>query len=187
VSSFQTTTDSQLVEQFKTTNQQALFDELLNRHDESIHRIAAATLGVHLRSEVEDLCQDIRLKLYDKLHQFTGKAKFTTWLYRVVKNAAIDYQRRSAKHLVLVAWEDSADIDWKADTENMDDLKSNAIDEYVQSLPLQYRTVVYMQYWQGLTTAEIGEYLGISQGTVKSYLHRAKNKIRLLLKENPFH
>jgi len=176
--------DELLVAEFISSGNNDIFSRLLKRHQTSIKSIVLATLGVHFRSEVDDACQEIYIKLYERANSYTGKSKFSTWLYRLVKNTAIDYQRKHTRHLATQAYEDEEIIDWKTSNEGGSESINQSINEFVEQLPLQYRTVVYMHYWQGKTTMEVAKHLLIAQGTIKSYLHRIRQQIAIIIKDN---
>jgi|GEM_PF-3105668 len=176
--------DEVLVAKFIESGDNNTFSQLLERHQSSIRTIVIASLGVHFRSEVDDACQEISIKLFERASSFTGKSKFTTWLYRLVKNAAIDYQRKHTRHLATEAYEDEEMIDWKTSNEEINQSINQSINEFVEQLPLQYRTVVYMYYWQGKTTREVSEHLLIAQGTIKGYLHRIRQQIAIIIKDS---
>ncbi len=179
-------TDELLVTGFIESGDNDTFEQLLKRHQSSIKTIVTASLGVHFRSEVDDACQEIYIKLYERANSYTGKSKFTTWLYRLVKNAAIDYQRKHTRHLATQAYEDEEMIDWQTSDEQISGAVNQSINEFVEQLPLQYRTVIYMHYWQGKTTREVSEHLLISQGTVKGYLHRIRQQIAVIINDGDF-
>jgi len=176
--------DELLVAEFISSGNNDTFSLLLKRHQSSIKSIVLATLGVHFRSEVDDACQEIYIKLYERANSYTGKSKFSTWLYRLVKNTAIDYQRKHTRHLATQAYEDEEIIDWKTSNEGGSEAINQSINEFVEQLPLQYRTVVYMHYWQGKTTMEVSKHLLIAQGTIKSYLHRIRQQIAIIIKDS---
>jgi len=176
--------DNQLVAEFLASGDNEAFARLLKRHQAAIKSIVTATLGVHFRSEVDDACQEIYIKLYEKAMSYTGKSKFSTWLFRLVKNTAIDYQRKHTKHLATNAYEDEEAIDWGTAKEQIDESVNQSINEFVEQLPLQYRTVVYMFYWQGQSIGEVAKHLLISQGTIKGYLHRVRQQIAIIIADS---
>jgi RNA polymerase sigma-70 factor (ECF subfamily) len=175
--------DESLVAEFIEFGDNKNFARLLKRHQVSIEAIVTASLGIHFRSEVNDACQEIYIKLYERAKSYTGKSKFSTWLYRLVKNAAIDYQRKHTRHLAVQAYEDEEMIDWTNDNEGISESVNRSINEFVEQLPLQYRTVIYMYYWQGKTTREVSEHLLISQGTIKGYLHRIRRQTAVIIED----
>ena len=111
--------DELLVAEFIESGDNDTFSRLLKQHQSSIKSIVIAILGVHFRSEVDDACQEIYIKLYERAKSYTGKSKFSTWLYRLVKNSAIDYQRKHKRHLATKAYEDEEMIDWKTSNEGV--------------------------------------------------------------------
>jgi len=177
-------TDALLIGEFLESSNDDTFSRLLSRHQSSIRNIVIATLGIHFRSEVDDACQEIYIKLYERANSYTGKSKFSTWLYRLVKNSAIDYQRKHSRHLATHAYEDEEMIDWTTSNEGVSESVNRSINEFVEQLPLQYRTVIYMHYWQGKTTMEVSKHLLITQGTIKNYLHRIRKQIEIIIKDN---
>jgi RNA polymerase sigma factor (sigma-70 family) len=179
-------TDELLLAEFLESGDNDTFSRLLKRHQSSIKSIVIATLGIHFRSEVDDACQEIYIKLYERSNSYTGRSKFSTWLYRLVKNTAIDYQRKHKRHLATQAYEDEEMIDWQTSNEGISESVNQSINEFVEQLPLQYRTVVYMFYWQGKTTLEVSKHLLITQGTIKGYLHRIRKQIAIIIKDSDF-
>ncbi|PKI13840.1 RNA polymerase sigma factor [Colwellia sp. 12G3] len=175
--------DELLVAEFLESGDNNTFSRLLKQHQSSIKSIVISTLGIHFRSEVDDACQEIYIKLYERAKSYTGKSKFSTWLYRLVKNTAIDYQRKNIRHLATHAYEDEEMIDWKTSNEEISESVNQSINEFVEQLPLQYRTVLYMYYWQGQTTQEVSKHLLITQGTIKGYLHRIRQQIAIIIKD----
>jgi RNA polymerase sigma-70 factor (ECF subfamily) len=178
--------DELLVAEFLKLGDDNTFSQLLKRHKSSINSIVIATLGVHFRSETDDACQEIYIKLFERAKSYTGKSKFSTWLYRLVKNTAIDYQRKHTRHLATQAYEVEEYIDWQTCNEEVSASANQSINEFVDQLPLQYRTVIYMHYWQGKTTMEVSKHLLISQGTIKNYLHRIRQQIAIIIKDSDF-
>jgi RNA polymerase sigma factor (sigma-70 family) len=179
-------TDELLLAGFLESGDNDTFSRLLNRHEASIKSIVIATLGIHFRSEVDDACQEIYIKLYERASSYVGRSKFSTWLYRLVKNTAIDYQRKHSRHLATQAYEDEEMIDWQTSNEEVSESVNQSINEFVEQLPLQYRTVIYMYYWQGKTTLEVSKHLLITQGTIKGYLHRIRQQIAVIIKDGDF-
>jgi RNA polymerase sigma factor (sigma-70 family) len=114
-------TDECLLVGFFESGDNDTFSRLLKRYQSSIKSIVIATLGVHFRSEVDDACQESHMKLYERANSYRGKSKFSTWLYRLVKNTAIDYQRKHRRDLATKAYEDEEMIDWKTSNEGISD------------------------------------------------------------------
>ena len=134
-------------------------------------------------SDAEEAAQNAFVAAWRGLPDFRGDAKFSTWLYRLATNAAIDFLRREKKHT------DHADID---ELEQPDDgpspqetverkERTAAIRDAVAALPEQYRQVLLLRYMQELSYEEIGAALHLPEGTVKSRINRAKSQLKELL------
>ena len=152
------------------------FSTLLERHYDRIFALAFRLTG--RRSEAEDLAQDICAALPSKLARFDGRARFTTWLYRVVLNAAHDRRRRTQTHQrAAQGWGDweiarQADI---AETEDRLDWLTRAM----RALPEDLRDTLALTL-DDMTHAQAAEILGISEGTVSWRLSEARKHLRTL-------
>lgn len=134
-------------------------------------------------ADAEEAAQNAFVAAWRGLPEFRGDAKFSTWLYRLSTNAAIDFARREKKHT------GHADIN---ELERPDDgpspqetverrERSDAIRDAVAALPEQYRQVLLLRYMQELSYGEIGSALGLPEGTVKSRINRAKSQLKAAL------
>lgn len=152
------------------------FAALLARHYDGVFRLAFRLTGA--RAEAEDLTQDVCAALPAKLSGFRGEAKFTTWLWRVVVNAAHDRRRRAAtraRH--ATGWGD-----WEVDRRAADEETAEAVDwltQAMRALPEELRDTLALVL-DGVTHAEAGEILGISPGTVSWRISEAKKALRVM-------
>ena len=145
--------------------------------------------------EAEDIAQDVFNKINSGLEGFKGKSKLSTWIYRIATNAAIDKCRSAAyKHASEhIAIEDGADSDSQGVLEDhkspatdqivIQKEMSECINEYIDNLPPDYKTVIVLSELEGLANKEIAEILGISLNNVKIRLHRARTKLKEVLNE----
>ena len=180
--------DAQLVRRFQRTADPASFTELVERHREQVFRLVLSILGRGREGEAEELTQDIFVKVHRKLNQFRGDSKFSSWLYRVAYNQALDHRstlrfravRVSEEALAMTPEEDR--IADPLDVTLAADMKAT-MQECLAELPALYRSILHLHYWMGMTMAEIGETLSTPTGTVKSYMHRARAKLAGLLEE----
>lgn len=158
---------------------------------EFLHRPVLATihrfLGSRFRNEVEDLAQDVFLKIFRSLHRFDPDrgVKFTTWIYTFVRNHCFDtLKKRRVPTWSLTAKEDEAQIEVQdpasrspeSGLENAE--LGSRIDAALQTLNEHQRLVFILREYQGLDYAAIATALDVSEGTVKSRLHRAKEAMR---------
>jgi RNA polymerase sigma-70 factor (ECF subfamily) len=139
--------------------------------------------------EAEDVLQETFLNAYKALPDFQGRSRLSTWLYRIASNASLMRLRKKRLETVSVDEPltlDAGDsvprqlVDWSNLPE--DELISNesrhVMDEAVSELPEPLRIVFVLRDLEGLSTAETGEVLGLSEGAVKTRLHRARLKLR---------
>ena len=146
-------------------------------------------------TEAEDIAQDVFNKINSGLEGFKGKSKLSTWIYRIATNAAIDKCRSAAyKHATEhIAIENGADSDSR---DVLEDHKSPATDqiviqkemsecinEYIDNLSPDFKTVIVLSELEGLANKEIAAILGVSLNNVKIRLHRARTKLKELLNE----
>ena len=146
-------------------------------------------------NEAEDLAQEVFNKVNRSLGGFKEKSKLSTWIYRIATNTVIDKSRSTAYKQATknVSLEDDADRNSHRVVEGQkpsstDQLvirkeMSDCINEYIDKLPLDYKTVIVLSELEGLANKEIAEILDISLDNVKIRLHRARTKLKAILNE----
>jgi len=152
-------------------------------------------------NEAEDLTQEVFLKVNQALGNFKGESKLSTWLYRIATNAAIDklrtpsFQRIVHEQVSSESYEDdevgNAEISVLMGEknplveQNLVRLEMNqCIRDFIEKLPEIYRTVLVLGELEGLENKEISDILGVSLGTVKIRIHRAREKLRKELEQH---
>lgn len=152
------------------------FSLLLERHYDGMFRLAFRLTGA--QTEAEDLTQDICAALPAKLAKFRGEAKFTTWLWRVVVNAAHDRRRRAATRARHAdGWGDWEQNRRAADTETAEAL--DWLTQAMRALPDDLRDTLALVL-DDATHDQAAEVLGISPGTVSWRISEAKKRLRAL-------
>jgi len=126
-------------------------------------------------SAAADVTQDVFMKLLTRLPQFDARAAFTTWLYRIAINTAIDHQRRSRRVVPLPAA--LPDGRPPADDEYARAERKRRIGAALRALPVKLRAPLVLRHVEGLAYDEIATALGISAGTVASRLSRAHARL----------
>ncbi|MEM7717695.1 MAG: RNA polymerase sigma factor [Pseudomonadota bacterium] len=152
------------------------FSSLLHRHYDRIFRLAFRVTGV--ASDAEDLTQDICAALPAKLSAFRAEAQFTTWLYRIVMNAAHDRRRRHASHAKAAKGWGEVEVARRAEaTEAAEAL--DWLTRAMRALPNDLRDTVALVL-DDVTHAEAAEILGLSEGTVSWRMSEAKKRLRAM-------
>jgi RNA polymerase sigma-70 factor (ECF subfamily) len=141
-------------------------------------------------AEAEDLTQEVFLHLFRKIDSFRGESAFSTWLYRVAVNVVLMHLRR--KSLITVSLEEVTEMKEgifrlpqvlgapdRALTTSVDRLN---LERAVSRMPAGYRQVFLLHYVEGYGHREIARILGLSIGTSKSQLYKARVRLRQLLR-----
>jgi RNA polymerase sigma-70 factor (ECF subfamily) len=178
--------DSQLLTALRQRDPTA-FTQLFEMYSDKVYRLAVGLLEDE--DEAEGVVQDTFMRLLERLHQFEGRSKLGTWLYRVAYNLSIDRLRQQQTVLSLADETDEDDglpmpailTDWQEAPEAW--LESNELstelNQAVASLPAKLKVVFILREIEGISTEECAQVLAISESAAKVRLHRA----RLLLRE----
>jgi RNA polymerase sigma-70 factor, ECF subfamily len=162
------------VEQARTGDTRA-FERIYRRHAARIHTLCARMLSPH---EADDAAQEVFIRAWQKLHLFRGESAFSTWLHRVAVNLVL--QRRQSQASYSTRFGADADgLDHPARGDRPD-LRMD-FEAALHTLPDGARRVFVLYDVEGYTHEEIGDMLGISIGTSKSQLHRARMTLRQYL------
>ncbi len=162
------------------------FHEIVTKYDT---RIMTLTLQIAQNKEdAEDIYQETFVKVYKNLSKFRFESDIYTWIYRIAVNTAYNYNRKYSKIKVVEPKEDDGYdlLDWvfdpQSNEENREDLIM-AINQSLLKLSHQQRVVFILKHLQQLKIKDIANILDLSEGTVKKYLFRAMEKLRVSLKE----
>jgi RNA polymerase sigma-70 factor (ECF subfamily) len=179
--------DGFLVKKFKSGDKRA-FDELVLKYQQRIYELAYNF--THHVDDAFDLSQEIFLRVFKALDNFKGESAFYTWLYRIAKNACIDYTRKR-KRYQNVTLEDGILFDrqnWcKVVSNDMPDKHAERkeleieISKAIEQLPPRQKQVFILRHYEGLALKEIAEKLGLRIGSVKAHLFNATHTLRKLL------
>ena len=164
--------DRLLVDAFIETGRVEEFERLVERHQRHVFRLAVAVLGPGWERHAEDVTQDVFLRVFEQIRLFERRSRFSTWLYRIAYNRALDYRRSIAARP-----ETALAIEPAVTTGRADVFQSAALADCLARLPDAQRTAIHLHYWLGHTVAEITATLGVQPGTVKSWLFRARHLI----------
>jgi RNA polymerase sigma-70 factor (ECF subfamily) len=171
--------DHLLIRRFLDSGDPRSFQELVERHLPSIRRLLY-TLFNGQREEMEDAEQEIILNLFQGLKDFQFRSSFRTYFYRLARNRGIDCLRRKcSRERTLARVRLSL---WNSEPEGPEQqvLRREKIDSLLgifRTLPLKDRQLVLMKDVDDFSIDEIADILGVPAGTVKSRLHRAREKL----------
>ena len=158
------------------------FRLLVEAYQTQVYRLALRMCG---EAAADDVTQEAFLAAWRALPEFRGTCRFSTWLYRLTTNAAIDYLRREKRHR---AAGDIAELELPDDAPTMQELSERAetqsrVRRALSCLSDEHRQVLLLRYMQELDYGEIAAALEVSEGTVKSRINRAKARLRELLSD----
>lgn len=138
---------------------------------------------IYDRSQVDDLAQEVFLKVHRGLPYFRGEAKLSTWIYRIVQNVCTQARGRRRPEVPLDGGPDDGPPrePGRSDAAFADMELRDRIAKAMAQLPEHYRMLVAAHYLQGVQYEALAEALGIPLGTVKTHLYRAKRQLRELL------
>ncbi|HEX4898970.1 MAG TPA: sigma-70 family RNA polymerase sigma factor [Pyrinomonadaceae bacterium] len=180
---FGAVTDRELVAT-AATGAEGSFEELVRRYQRPISSYVYRMVGDY--EAALDLTQEIFIKVYGSLSRYRAEFKFSTWIYKIAHNCAVDHLRRNAgrERSLLGGLEgdhyelpiESGNLSPEQESERRE--RRLEIEFVVRSLPAAYRELIALRHSQDLTYEEIVEVTGLPLGTVKNRLFRARELMR---------
>jgi len=158
------------------------FEALYERHYRRVYSLCLRMVANP--TEAEDLTQEVFIQLFRKLGSFRGESAFTTWLHRLTVNHVLMHFRKRGVRLEQTTEEGEMHDVVQAGSERpqaMPVVDRIALDKAIAELPPGYRSVFVLHDVEGYEHEEIGRLLGVSVGTSKSQLHKARMRLRELL------
>ena len=157
------------------------FGELVEQYRDNVYRLAYRMCGNAY--DADEAAQEAFVAAWRALPNFRGDAKFSTWLYRLTTNAAIDVMRREKHHQTVG---DGEMVDLADDADSPQETverteQQEAVQKALDTLSEEYREVLLLRYMEELDYAEIAEVLQLPSGTVKSRINRAKAALKAAL------
>ncbi len=172
--------DSELVHQVIGGNNNA-FRFLVSKHQRLVLHVVGRI--VQQQDQVEDVCQDVFIKVFKTLKNFRGDSKLSTWIASIAYNTAITHIRKQKRRNelsyneqpLLLADEQDSGLNQKV-------LEIEEAHRYllklIETLPVHYRTVLTLYHLEEFSYKEIVEITGMPEGTIKSYLNRARTLLK---------
>lgn len=165
--------DEELVAELRASGSESAFRDLHRRHTPRLLALILRMLG-GADADAEDLVQETWIRAVESISAFRGEAQFGTWLVRIGIHVSQDFLKRARPVLVS--------LDGEAGPFARDPMVAERLDleRVIACLPDGYRTVLLLHDVEGFTHAEIGEMLGIAEGTSKSQLNAARRQAQAL-------
>ncbi len=174
---------------------QVSYEKLMKKYYQLIYNLVYRMISK--KEDVEDLTQEAFIKAFHSLHHFDKQFAFSTWLFKIATNNAIDYLRKKKLTTFSIDKEIHADdSDYKfeiPDHENkpdnhiIDSQLRKILDEAIESLPQKYKEVIVMRHKQEKEYEEIAKELKLPLGTVKAHIFRGRELLNKYLKDKIRH
>ena len=169
------------------------FRELVRRYERPVFSLVYRM--VRDREASEDLAQETFVKILNHIDKYSPEFKFSSWIFKIANNVAIDFLRRKqldtvsldgSPHARTAAEAAASSLELAADQESaLDELEARelgaAIEQAVAGLRPMYRACIMLRHVEGRSYEEIASALDLPLGTVKTYIHRARHELRRAL------
>ncbi len=160
------------------------FEEVIERHQALVAGTAARMLGSN--SDVEDIAQQVFIRVWKSARRYVPRAKFTTWLLKITRNLVFNELRRAKRRAQVPLQSDpgAEEIPLKDETNPapdaslLEDELQRAIEEAIMQLPESQRMALVLRRYEQLSYEQIAEVLDLSVPAVKSVLFRARTELR---------
>lgn len=178
--------DNQLV---SSVRMREAYEELFTRYQRKLFAYIFHLVGN--KDEAEDILQNVFSKVYKNISDFDTSRKFSSWIYRIAHNEAINFLKRRNKRYI-VSWEDMNNSKDKLDTASNDEMPEERwehleivreVDKALKKLPEKYKQVLILRYFQEYSYEDIGHILKKPVNTIGTLINRAKGKLLEIVKQ----
>ncbi|KMK76733.1 RNA polymerase sigma factor SigW [Alkalihalobacillus pseudalcaliphilus] len=179
-----------IIREVKKGDEQA-FAELVELFKDKVYQVAYRMVGNSY--EAQDVAQEAFLRAYTNIEQYDVNRKFSTWLFRIATNVAIDKLRKKKPDYYLQEEVQGAEgLTYESQITSDEALPEDQVvtlelQEWVQDeinkLPPKYRTVIILKYMEDLSLKEISDILDMPVSTVKTRIHRGREALRKRMKD----
>lgn len=171
--SVQTHDESALIEQSLNGDHHA-YGELVDRYKNALYHHCFAI--VRNEDTAEDLAQEAFIAAYYKLHLYNPKYRFSTWLFKIATNKALTWLKKASRE---IAADDELIASIASPLPGPDrSAEYGELHAAISHMNARHRAVVSLYYWQGLSYQEIATVLAVPIGSVRGWMHRAKEELR---------
>lgn len=182
--------DEELVKKVKDGDIDA-FEDIIKKYEKKIFSLIYNML--RNENEIEDIAQEVFIKVYKNLDKFHGDSSLYTWIYKIATNLCLD-QIKKRKDIIymdekLRVNDDEVEIQIPSDEKTQDELYEQKelkqkLEKCIEKLPEKQRAMIVLRDIKGLAYDEIAEILELKLGTVKSQINRARLKLKELLEKD---
>ncbi len=170
------------------TNDPKAYYHLVKRYQNKLLRYTTALL--HNHDQAEDATQNAFIKAYQNLHRFNPKLKFSSWIYRIAHNEAINSIKKNKRHQTI---NEPAFLNLQPDkttsklTELINQEQAHQLLQTITKLPLKYQEVITLYYFENKSYQEISDILRLPKNTIGTHLSRAKKQLKTLIQKEEHH
>ncbi|MDR3325428.1 MAG: sigma-70 family RNA polymerase sigma factor [Spirochaetaceae bacterium] len=173
--------DDKLIVARVVSGERALYRFLVERHQRQVNALGLSFL--RNRDDAADFSQEVFFKAFHCLGQFEGAARFSTWLYRIAYNTALNKVNRRKEYLSLADNYEAESLGLSPEEESVKEAVRQAVRQAVAELPERYRICIDLFFFYDRSYEEIEAITGDPVGTIKSHVFRAKKILREKLRD----
>lgn len=176
--------DELTIEAFEIEDKEDLIDEIMNKYGQEVLQLVYSY--VNNKEVAEDVTQDIFVKCYKSLHTYKGNSNLKTWLWRIAINQCKDYIKSWYNKKVIVTEDEFTYVGSQKESAEqtvIQNTEDRELASAVMSLPIKYREVIYLFYYEELSIKEIATVIEVKENTIKTRLKKAKELLKKGLEE----
>ena len=175
--------DKRLIRDAKSGNRNA-FGKLVKKYEKKILYLSYDLVGNY--EDAKDLAQEVFIRSFQRLHQFEERSGFSTWVYRITVNLAIDFRRRQSRQ----RRQSSQDLsnphnpryEFEPSKTPLDELADkDQIEQALKKLSINQRTATVLKYFHQKPTNEIAQIMGCQESTVRNHIFRALGSLKKVM------
>lgn len=175
--------DEELVDLYLETQNVAYFNLIYKRFSGKVFGKCLSLLKSE--SDAEDATQDVMMKILLNLAKFSGRSRFSTWIYSITYNYCIDFIRKKKKDpsIYVDDFIDNLDVEEEVDDRFLMEMNVKRLKVILEVIPTADKSILMMKYQDEMSIREIGEILDKSESAIKMKIKRAKQKFKKTFKE----
>ena len=174
--------DEAIVYQLKAQTNPALIAELVERHQAYVIRKCHRYVKDY--EAAQDLSQEVLLRVVTMIHTFEGRSTFSTWLHTIIKRRCMDHLRENKKKMHQELSEQIIETlaeEW--DDDESEKLTTAQLEAWMEEISGEDKWLLTLKYQQGLSVKEIQKIVNLSEAVINTRIHRAKMKLRRMMRE----